>query len=207
MPYKVKICGIKSIKVAQIATLAGADFLGFNFVPTSLRVISPLIAQKIIQSLPKKQKPICVGVFMDQSPAQVQKILKQIQLDMLQFHGQETPSFCASFKLPYIKTFTFGKKTSVTQISKHMKLYKPACFLLDREQQGTGTLLDLKKVKHLAKKFPIILAGGLTEKNLKSIISLVKGIIGFDVAGGVETKGKKDLAKIKKFLLLSKLSS
>ncbi len=207
MSIKVKICGIKTLEAATVAVEHGADFLGFNFVLTSKRLISPISAQKIIRSLPKESRPICVGVFMNQSFDDVKRILSKVQLNMLQFHGQESPKFCASFKLPYIKTFTLGKNTPLIQISKQMKQFKPDFFLLDRENQGKGLVIDLVKVRKLAKKFPIFLAGGLNPKNLKKVLPLVKGILGVDVAGGVETRGKKDFTKIRIFLYTAKLSS
>lgn len=199
----VKICGIKTKAAALASVKYGADFLGFNFVPTSKRMVTPQAAHEIIKSLPKK-RPGTVGVFMDQAAPEVKKVLSITKLDILQFHGQENPQFCQSFGLPYIKAFGVGKNTLVKQLAKQMAKYKAKYFLLDRPTQGKGRAIDLHKVKQLAQRFPVILAGGLTPDNAQSMIARAGKIKGIDVAGGVETKGKKDLRKIKSFVSLAK---
>jgi len=204
MEILIKICGIKNISSAQAATNAGADFLGLNFVSRSGRRISAARAKKIISVLPKKNRPTIVGIFMDQDAKLIKSIISQVKLEMLQFHGQETPGFCESFGLPYIKTFGVGKETAVNQLAKQMAKYKTEYFLLDRPKQGKGNLIDLKKVKKLAENFSVILAGGLTPKNVKSSIAKAGHVSGVDVAGGVETGGKKDIRKIKQFILNAK---
>ncbi len=204
MKIKVKICGIKSVADARASVKFGADFLGFNFVPSSPRFIAPVLAQKIIDSLPRSGKIVKVGVFMNQSAPAVNQVLALVKLDLIQFHGSESPKFCASFGLPYIKVFTLNPKTSIKKLAGQMSKYQAKYFLLDRPQQGQGHTLDLKKVSILAKKFPIILAGGLNPENVSSTIAGAGEIVGVDVAGGVESKDKKSLKKIKDFILLAK---
>jgi phosphoribosylanthranilate isomerase len=201
----IKICGIKTKTAAVVSVKYGADFLGFNFVSSSKRKIIPIAAQKIIDSLPKSFRPITVGVFMDQSRRSIKKVLSQMKLDMLQFHGQESSKFCQSFGLPYIKAFGVGKQTSVAGLTKAMKKYKAKYFLLDRPTQGRGRTIDLGKVKQLAQKFPIILAGGLTPENVHAMIIKAGQIKGVDVAGGVETNGKKNIKKIRLFIKKTKI--
>lgn len=79
-------------------------------------------------------------------------------------------------------------------------------FVIQRNR-GQGSLIDLKKAGKLANKFPILLAGGLNPKNVKSSVALAGKICGVDVAGGVETKGQKDSSKIKAFIHRAKLST
>ena len=207
MSIKVKICGIKTLAISRASIKYGADFLGFNFVPTSKRLISASDAKKIIDSLPKNRRPLCVGVFMNQNQNEVKKILDKVPLDILQFHGNESPGFCRSFHLPYIKAFGLGLNTSVASLIKQMGRYRPKFFLLDRAEQGRGSQVDLKKIMQLAKQFPVFLAGGLNPKNIKSSLAQAGKIKGVDVAGGVEIHGKKNLSKIKNFIQLSKLST
>ena len=217
---KVKICGIKTKSAALVSAKCGADFLGFNFVPGSKRKITPNQASKITSSLASfrgsasdrgisnsknerrdhsatlRMTPLMVGVFMNQSQADIKKVLLITKLNMLQFHGDETPKFCQSFGLPYIKAFGIGEKTVVSVISKQMRKYKAKYFLLDRPKQGRGESINLKKVSRFAAKFPIMLAGGLTPENVRAITSKAGKIKAVDVAGGVETKGEKDSKKI-----------
>jgi len=204
---KFKICGIKTLTASKVVCKYKADFLGFNFVPTSKRLIGPSAAQKIINSLPKTRRPIMVGVFQNQSRLEVKSILSKVKLNMLQFHGKEDRKFCESFSLPYIKAFGLDNNSSIGCLSKKMNKYKPRYFLLDRSNRGKGSVIDLKKVTRLAKQFPVLLAGGLNPQNISSIISKTGNIKGVDVAGGVETAGKKDHAKIKDFLMKSRLST
>jgi phosphoribosylanthranilate isomerase len=204
MAILVKICGIKTIAAVKTASKAGADFLGLNFVPGSSRFISISQAKKIINALPEKNRPLTVGVFMNQDSKQVKKIISQVKLERLQFHGKESSNFCESFGLPYIKTFGVGKKTPINRLARQMAKYKAEYFLLDRPKQGRGNLIDLIKVKKLAENFPVILAGGLTPKNVKSSIAKAGRISGVDVAGGVEMRGGKDARKVKQFILSAK---
>ncbi|MEK7161340.1 MAG: phosphoribosylanthranilate isomerase [Patescibacteria group bacterium] len=204
MPIKVKICGIKSREAAKASIKFGADFLGFNFVPTSKRFVSPALANKIIASLPRDNKIVTVGVFMNQSTKEISDILSKVKLDLIQFHGNESPKFCENFSLPYIKAFGLGKNASVKKLTQQISKYKAKYFLLDRPKQGKGQAIDLKKVGYLAKQFPIILAGALMPENVQSSITQAGKIVGVDVAGGVEINGGKNLDKIRAFIFAAK---
>lgn len=203
----VKICGLKTKAAAAAAAKAGADFLGFNFVPGSKRKIQPASARKIITTLQKDRRiikgnrsPKFVGVFMDQSDFEIKSILSRIPLDLLQFHGSETPEFCEQFKLPYIKAIGVDTKDTAEGLSKKMKKYRAKYFLLDRKERGQGLPVELRVVRRLAKRFPVFLAGGLTPENLKERVARSGPIQGVDVAGGVEKYGRKDAGKIKLFI-------
>lgn len=200
MPIKIKICGIRTKTEALASAKCGADFLGFNFVPTSKRLISLERARKIINTLPKSNRPITVGVFMDQGVKEIKTVISKTKIAMLQFHGNESPKFCQKFGLPYIKAFGVDKQTSVASLAKQMAKYKSDYFMLDRKDRGKGAVIDLKIVKQLAKRFPIILAGGLNPQNVKSAVSKAGKIVGVDVAGGVETNNKRSLRKISAFI-------
>lgn len=196
----VKICGIKTKGAALAAAKTGAKFLGFNFVPTSKRLITPSSVQKIIGSLQKHGRPLCVGVFMDQPAIDVRTTMSKVKLDMLQFHGMESPRFCGQFGLPYIKAFSIGKNDTVVSLANKMKKYTAKYFMLDRQDRGKGVVIDLKKVSSLSKEFPILLAGGLTPDNVQKMVIKAGKIKGVDVAGGVEKKSIKSIKKIKNFI-------
>ena len=200
----VKICGIRTKAAALAAAKAGADFLGFNFVFSSKRKIEPIVAQKIIRAFGTKKRPVIVGVFMNQSADYIKSIISKVKPDMLQFHGQESPKFCASFGLPYIKAFGVDGKTSASKIGKLMSAYKAKYFMLDRKDRGAGPSIEPSLVKKLASKFPIILAGGLNFQNVATAIAKGVKIFGVDIAGGVESNGYQDEKKIKRFIVGSK---
>lgn len=227
----VKICGIKTKQAALASAKFGADFLGFNFVFSSKRKIGLKSAKEIILSLaPSRMRPgdvlsvkdspyvpglrmtpgmatppLTVAVFMDQPADYINKILSQIKFDLLQFHGSETPKFCASFGLPYIKAFGVDNKTPIVDLNRLMRKYRAKYFMLDRKDRGKGAVIDLAKVKELTNRFPIILAGGLTPENIQSIVSKAGKIVGVDVAGGVEIKNKKSIKKISQFMNKTKI--
>lgn len=198
MKVKVKICGIKTSEAAQTAFDAGADFLGFNFVQDSKRYIEPAEAKKIIDKLPKMIKK--VGVFINDDINKINQLVGYLKLDFIQLHGSESPEYTASIGgVRKIKTFPLDADFGVGKTIKKMKTYKTDYFLLDREKQGEGELLNPAKVKKLTAVFPIILAGGLTAENVAGAVKLTKPMV-VDVAGGVETDGVKDTAKIIRFI-------
>lgn len=198
MNVKVKICGIKTNEAAQAASDAGADFLGFNFVPSSKRYIRLEKAKEIIDDLLGTVAK--VGVFMDADISEVNKLINYLKLDYVQLHGNELPDYVERIEnAQVIKTISLPADFNVEETIKKMKKYRVDYFLLDREIQGRGELLNPKKVCELTSVFPIILGGGLTVENVVNIVQLTKPQI-VDVAGGVETNGAKDLEKIKKFI-------
>jgi len=194
----VKICGIKTLSDAQTATSAGADFLGFNFVPTSRRCISEETAEDIIAGLGDK-RPKLVGVFQNQPAEFVNALATKLGFDFIQLHGEESPEYCAEIRTPVIKAFGLDSDFNTEEVFKRLSGYRVAFYMLDRKGR-TGELLNSQKVAELAKKFPIILAGGLTPENVRATITSAGTIQTVDVAVGVERDGEKDAEKIKKFV-------
>ncbi len=196
---KIKICGIRSLENATDALDAGADFLGFNFVPSSKRYISPQVAKGVIEEL--NGRGVVVGVFQNENIHQVNATATLLGLDFVQLHGDETNEYCQKVHVPVIKTISLQNSLQKTEFL--LNTYKGvSLFLVDRPIQGKGPIVDLKKVKHFAKKYPIILAGGLNKDNITNIFSEVgKGTYGFDINSGVENKdGKKDKDLIRNFV-------
>lgn len=198
MTMKVKICGIKTIEEAQAAFDAGADFLGFNFVPASKRLISTETAKLIIDKLPKEI--LKVGVFKDEDILKINKLINYLKFDYVQLHGNESPEYVAQIKgAGIIKTVSLPTDFDVEKTLEKMKKHQVDYFLLDREMQGTGKLLNPAKVRQLTSIFPIILAGGLTVENVAEAVGIARPQV-IDVAAGVETDGAKDKNKIMEFI-------
>jgi phosphoribosylanthranilate isomerase len=206
---RIKICGIKEEAHALAAAEAGADFIGMIFA-SSPRQVTPARAEKIVTALKKTgAKTEAVGVFVNTPVGRVKKIAGSCQLDWVQLSGDEPWAYCHELTLPVIKVIrvsrhyqpalvctdlAYGRKILRTQ--KHL-------FLLDSSDRfrygGTGRAFDWKLAEPVAKRFSVIVAGGLTPKNVAEAIRKIKPW-GVDVSSGVETKGAKDLAKIKKFI-------
>lgn len=185
---KVKICGIQTLESALIAIDAGADFLGFNFVPTSKRHIKPVDAQKIIKIIKGKVK--IVGVFQNENIKKVKEILKQVDLDLVQLHGQEDQKYIDQLHFPVIKIIHPLSDTQNFTVDY---------FLLDRVQQGKGSMVKTGIANKIVNKFPTFLAGALNPENVAYKIKQIKPFA-VDVASGVETNGVKDSEKVRSFI-------
>ncbi len=195
---KVKICGITNLEDALASVHAGADALGFNFYSKSPRFILPAKAQKIIQSLPPFISK--VGIFVNESKENILKIIKEIDLDFLQFHADESPADCEGFNIPVIKAFSIKN-----DLESARRYHAVSAILLDTPHDGnyggTGRIFDWSLVqpfKEIGK--PLILSGGLTIQNVEQALRQVKPYA-VDVCSGVESQpGKKDYQKILEFI-------
>ena len=194
-----KICGITRIEDALLAVAAGADALGFVFYPKSPRAVSIEQARGIIAALPPFVTT--VGLFVNADRRELNALLDLLPLDLLQFHGDETPADCAGYGRPYIKALRVKSGDDIAQLAVP---YKDASgILLDTFVSGipggTGAAFDWSLVPHNLSK-PVILAGGLTPQNVFAAIEQVRPYA-VDVSGGVEaSKGIKDADKLKAFL-------
>ncbi len=191
---RVKICGITRLQDAQQAVALGVDALGFVFYPASPRYITPADAQKIIEQLPAFVS--VVGLFMDADKAFVDDALHTAALDMLQFHGQETPEFCRQFARSYIKAVPMNEAMDVSAYCARFADSRGV--LLDSTQfgvaGGTGETFDWNKIPTLAQ--PVIMAGGIRAANLRQAV-VESGCYAVDVSSGVEVApGKKDAFKL-----------
>ena len=201
---KVKICGITNLEDALASLFGGADAVGFIFYKKSSRYISPLKASNISRILSKK---ICrVGVFVDEDIKTVKKIARLCDLDMLQFHGQESNAYCRKFKgYKIIKAFAVKDGLDLAKISA----YKGCSCLFDTYSKncfgGTGKKFNWNLLRNLDKiKRPVFLSGGLTAGNVGKAVKLLKPDW-VDVSSALElSPGKKDHKKIKKFIQASR---
>ncbi len=196
---RVKICGITNIEDAKSAILAGADAIGLVFYEASPRYVSINIAKEITDNIPPFIN--CVGLFVDADDSFIREVLKEVAIDTIQFHGQETEQACALYNRPYIKAVRMNENVNLFEEVTRYPAAK--ALLLDAYVRGvpggTGKAFDWSIIpKDLSK--PVILAGGLDENNVKKAISQVRPYA-VDVSGGVEkSKGIKDSIKIKKFI-------
>ncbi|PID33901.1 MAG: phosphoribosylanthranilate isomerase [Thiotrichales bacterium] len=194
----VKICGITSVEAAQTVANSGADSIGLVFYEKSPRNVSIEQAAKIYASLPPFIT--CVGLFMDPTPEFVETVLDNVGLDLLQFHGSETPEFCQSFPRPYIKAIGMDSVTTEDDFKKLADKYITAKgFLVDShaigKAGGTGETFNWNRIPQNYTK-PIILAGGLNLNNIADAIQACN-IYGVDLSSGVESQpGIKDKQKI-----------
>lgn len=198
---RIKICGITNLKDALAAVEYGADALGFVFYDKSPRVLTSRVAKDIVLQLPPFITT--VGVFVDEKPSEIEKIVDYAGLDVIQLHGSEPPEDCNLFRTRrVIKAIRVKDLTDLEPIIKYKGV---SAFLLDTYspyiQGGTGQTFNWD-IALEAKKFGrIILAGGLTPENVEEAIKWVQPY-GVDVAGGVEgtEKGIKDHKKLRLFI-------
>lgn len=199
MRTRVKICGITRVEDALEVVKSGADAIGLVFYAPSPRNVTIEHAAAIAAAVPAFVS--VVGLFVNAEPDFVHDVTTRVKLDLLQFHGEETPEACAQYHLPFIKAIRVKNDTNLVQCVKDFSAAK--ALLLDTYAEGvaggTGHVFDWDLIpENLAK--PVILAGGLTPKNVAQAISQVRPYA-VDVSGGVEiSKGIKDAEKIAAFM-------
>ena len=199
MRTRIKICGITRVEDARAAVQLGADAIGLVFYAPSPRSVGAEQARAIVASVPPFVT--VVGLFVDPAAAEVESVLRQCDIDLLQFHGDEAPDFCAAFGLPYVKAARVKADADLVQ---YLSPYQAARGWLldayhDRLYGGTGEPFDWKLIpRDLAK--PVILSGGLTPDNVGAAVRQARPWA-VDVSSGVESsKGIKDAAKIAAFI-------
>lgn len=194
-----KICGITRIDDALAAVEAGADAIGLVFYAQSPRAVTVQQARAIIAALPPFVTT--VGLFVNASACELNETLDAVPLDLLQFHGDETPEQCEGYHRPYIKAL---RVKAGDDIAAACAAYASASgILLDTYVEGvpggTGQAFDWSLIPQGLSK-PIILAGGLSVQNVAQAIAQVQPYA-VDVSGGVEkSKGIKDHDKIRAFM-------
>ncbi len=196
----VKICGIKTLKDALAAIEAGADYLGFNFYPKSVRFIEKSACAEITSVLKREHLHIkLVGVFVNSSVEEIQDILQTCQLDLVQLHGDETPEIFAQ-----LAPYAFRAFRGIPESNAGYERNEVPSMLIDAAVKGvyggSGVTVDWAAAAELAKKYPLLLAGGLTPENVADAVRQVRPW-GVDVASGVESvPGEKDAGKMVQFV-------
>ncbi len=199
MRTRVKICGITRVEDAQAASAAGADAIGLVFYRPSPRNVTLERARSIATQTPPFIAT--VAVFVNPSREEVEQVIRECGVTLLQFHGEESPEFCAAFSRPYIKA---ARIRPGLDLIKYLAPYASArAWMLDAFHGdlwgGTGGAFDWSLVPEGMAR-PIILSGGLTAENVADAIRRVRPYA-VDVSSGVEaSKGIKDAAKIAAFI-------
>lgn len=196
---RVKICGITRIEDAINAVDAGADALGFVFYSKSPRFIDPNRAAEIIRNLPPFVTT--TGLFVDHKETEVNDIVSISGVQLMQFHGQETPAFCEQFGMPYIKAVRVRDETTVewafNEFSSARGILADA--YVEGVPGGTGQTFDWGWLP-AGRKNRVILAGGLTAQNVAEAVQRCSPYA-VDVSGGVElSKGIKDKIAMQAFV-------
>jgi phosphoribosylanthranilate isomerase len=199
MRTRIKICGITRSEDARAAVELGADALGFVFYPPSPRHVEIEQAASLVAMLPPFVQS--VALFMDAEAGYVRDVLVAVPFDLLQFHGSETPEFCAAFGRPYIKSVPMGGGVEPREYAA--KFADSRGFLLDSnavgQAGGSGHAFDWSAVPDLGGR-PLILAGGLNPDNVAEGVRTVRPWA-IDVSSGVEAaKGLKDRARMQRFI-------
>lgn len=199
MRTRIKICGITRRQDATAAVNAGADAIGLVFYSASPRLVSARQAAELVSILPPFVS--VVGLFVNAPRQEIEQILATTRIDLLQFHGDETPEECAVFDRPYIKAIRMREGIDLYQQRNHYR--DAAALLLDSYRKGipggTGSAFDWGRIPaDIAGS--VVLAGGLTPENVEQAIKTVHPYA-VDVSGGVErSKGIKDGAMISAFI-------
>ena len=199
MRTRIKICGITRPQDGQDAARLGADAIGLVFYAPSPRAVTIEQAKAICDALPPFVTR--VGLFVNADRSEINKVLADVPLDLLQFHGDETPADCEGFKRPYIKALRMAPEIDV--VAEAEAYQSAAGILLDSYETGlaggTGQTFDWQRVPSEVKQL-IILAGGLNPQNVGEAIKRVRPYA-VDVSGGVEAvKGIKDKDKMTAFI-------
>jgi phosphoribosylanthranilate isomerase len=206
MSIKVKICGITRPEDAATAVQAGADLLGLVFYDQSPRYVDLAVAAEIVRAIPPYV--LRVGLFVNATPKQVAEAIARCGLQMLQFHGDETPEYCGQFGMTTMKAFRVKGAETLDLLNQ----YPTEAWLLDTHVKGqfggTGQTFDWGLAAR-AVQFgkPVFLAGGLTPGNVTEAVRAVRPY-GVDVSGGVESApGRKDPVKVKAFIQAAKIAA
>ena len=205
---RIKICGIRDKTHALAAVQAGADFIGLVFAP-SQRQVSPALAREIASAVKKSSNTAkVVGVFVNAPVFQINEIADFCALDVVQLSGDESWEHCRKIANPVIKAIRIGQQSPeelYAELSAASELLngRRLITLLDSRVKGkyggTGESFNWNLIQEVAKRFPIIIAGGLDPENVVRLIERVAPW-GVDVSSGVETGGVKDTSKIEAFI-------
>lgn len=199
MSTRIKFCGITSWSDVELAIAAGADAVGLIFAPSPRR-IDLRNARDIASRIGAAITP--VGVFVNPAPGDVERVRDLFPAMLLQFSGDETPEAVASFSGATIKTIHIANE-GPEELETLANRYSPALPLFEKKSAaaygGTGMRFDWGLVRAFAGRRPIFIAGGLTPENVGELVASVRPY-GVDVRSGIETSGRKDLAKMRAFV-------
>ena len=211
-PLRLKICGLRSPEQARWAMDIGAHYIGLVFYPPSIRCLLPEQAAAIIRALREQagagiSVPKAVGVFVNEPPEKINALAREIGLDVAQLSGDESPEDCGAIEIPVIKAVRPQRLEDLDAL----EAYYPGvlAFLLDTKVDGmwggTGEVGNWSLAREMARRYPTLLAGGLTPDNVRGAVEAAQPW-SVDVSSGVETNGQKDANKIRQFAEQARLA-
>ena len=186
---KVKICGLSTPEAVKTAVEAGADYIGFVFAP-SKRQVTLEQARQLATGIPKGVQK--VGVFVSPQREEVERACQVVGLDLIQVHGAIDDAILQEFPQQTIRAVQVGKDAAFPDTSADYLLF-------DAPVAGSGETFNWQKLESQNVTKPCFIAGGLTVDNVADAIRFFHPYA-VDVSSGVETNGKKDQEKIKRFI-------
>jgi phosphoribosylanthranilate isomerase len=206
---KIKICGLSETQHALVAAESGADFIGLVFAPSRRRVSTKKALQIVEATHSLRHNIGIVGVFVNLASVEVNRIADYCHLDWIQLSGDETWHYCQQIERPIIKTIHVSKTKKPEEIFSEIAMgYRTlsrqdfVCLLDSKVGNiygGTGQTFDWQLAKEVSARFPLLIAGGLTPDNVGRLVKEVCPW-GVDASTGIETNGRKDMAKITAFI-------
>jgi phosphoribosylanthranilate isomerase len=206
---KIKICGLLEVGHALVAAKAGADFIGMVFAPGRRQVRAKKAFEMVEAIRTLNSRPEVVGVFVNSPADEVNRIADYCHLDWIQLSGDENWDYCQQVELPIIKAIHVSAATTTGEIAERIAAGRRLLFrqrlvcLLDSKTEnrygGTGQTYNWQLAKEISAKFPVVIAGGLNPANVGQLMEEVNPW-GVDVSSGVESNGRKDIAKILAFI-------
>lgn len=219
----VKICGVREVEHAAAAREASADLIGMIFADTRRRVdiraarsirrelgprteITDSTAEAAQAACDQSGRPLLVGVFARQTPDEILRVLERVELDLVQLSGGEHPALAGRIPRATIRATHVAANATAESLLRDAERRPPTITLLDTASQqggGSGQRFDWSLARAVAKRRPIILAGGLTPQNVAEAIAAA-GPWAVDVSSGVEEDGVKSAEKIRAFVSAAK---
>ena len=196
---RIKICGITRIEDALAAAQLGAHAIGLVFFAGSPRAVTPQQARDIIAALPPFVVP--VGLFVNADVQAVRATIAAAPVQLLQFHGDETPQYCAGFGLPYLRAVRVRPGVDLLQYAREFHAARGLLLdaYVDGVHGGTGATFDWSLIPRDL-PVPVVLSGGLHAENVAEAVRRVRPWA-VDVSSGVESaKGIKDVRKMEAFM-------
>jgi len=202
----VKICGIRRVDDALVAAEAGADMLGLVFAP-SRRRIDPDAARDIVTEVKRQGEVKVVGVFVNESVGEMNRIARLCQLDLVQLSGDEPDDTVAALDVPAIQVLHVGPGETAVALERRATGSEAQLLLLDTARSGsyggTGQSFAWVVSLELCRQRPVLLAGGLNAGNVREAIRAVQPW-GVDVSSGVERAGQKSEVDIRAFVAVAR---
>lgn len=196
---EIKICGITCLEDALCAARSGADALGFIFYPPSPRFVCPERVRRIMREV--AEEIVTVGVFVNQDASFVEDVAGSCGLDVIQLHGDEAPEYCRRFPRERLIKAVWPSGTGDFAA---LKDYPVTAFLADGRDAGhrggTGRTADWNRSAELGRAFPLVLAGGLRDDNIREALAAVRPRA-VDINSGIETApGIKDHERMRRII-------